>query len=143
MQFPATLGQLAEKPPPPAAKQGKILRLDLTISCNFQQHWFSWQKIPPTSGQTGKDFETGYIHFMQFPATLVQLAENPPSFLPFCERPSSHHTCRIPMALILQIHHSDSSYPNIFFRLPTLSTFQNTHIYRSTGHRIMVQVEGP
>ena len=37
--------------------------------------------------------------------------------------------------------HSDSSYSNIFFRLPTLSTCQNTHIYRSTGHRIMVQVE--
>ena len=38
--------------------------------------------------------------------------------------------------------HSDSSYPNIFFKLPTLSTFQNTHIYRRTEHRIMVQVEG-
>ena len=38
--------------------------------------------------------------------------------------------------------HSDSSYLNIFFRLPTFSTFQNTHIYRSTIHRIMVQVEG-
>ena len=38
--------------------------------------------------------------------------------------------------------HSVSSYPNIFFRLPTWSTFQNTRIYRSTGHRIMVQVEG-
>ena len=38
--------------------------------------------------------------------------------------------------------HSDSSYPNIFYRIPTLSTFQNTHIYRTTGHKIMVQMEG-
>ena len=51
------------------SKEGKILRLDISISCNFQQLWFSWQKSTP-----------------------------PPSFLPFCERPSSHHTCRIPMS---------------------------------------------
>ena len=38
--------------------------------------------------------------------------------------------------------HSDSSYPNIFFSTPTLSTYRITHIYRSTGHRIMVHVEG-
>ena len=45
MQFPATLVQLVEPPPPPPApKQGKILRLDLSISCNFRQLWFSWQK---------------------------------------------------------------------------------------------------
>ena len=48
MQFPATLVQLAEMPPPPpVAKQGKNLRLDLSISCNFQQLWSSWQKSPP------------------------------------------------------------------------------------------------
>ena len=46
MQFPATLVQLAEKPYQ-AAKQGQILRLDLSISCNFQQLWFSWQKTTP------------------------------------------------------------------------------------------------
>ena len=28
----------------------------------------------------------------------------PPSFLPFHERPGSHHTCRIPMVPIVQIH---------------------------------------
>ena len=33
---------------------------------------------PPPSGQTGKNSETGSIHFMQFPATLVQLAEKTP-----------------------------------------------------------------
>ena len=47
------------------------------------------------------------------------------------------------MVPILQIH---TQIPPIqissIYRLPTLSTFQNTHIYRSTGHRIMVQVEG-
>ena len=37
---------------------------------------------------------------------------------------------------------SDSCYPNSFFRSPTLSTFQNTHIWTSRGPRIMVQVEG-
>ena len=47
MQFPATLVQLAEPQPHPAAKQEKILRLDLSISYNFQQLWFSWQKRPP------------------------------------------------------------------------------------------------
>ena len=41
---------LAEKPlPPPSCWTGKfIFRLDLSISCNFQQQlWFSWQKSPP------------------------------------------------------------------------------------------------
>ena len=55
---------------------------------------------------------------------------------PFCHGPSSCHTGRIPMVPILQIPYSDSSYPNIFYRLPTFSTFQNTHIYRTTGLRI-------
>ena len=96
---------LAEKAP-----EEKILWLDLSISCNFQQVWFRWQKRPP--------------------------------FLPFYERPSLHCTWRIPMVPILQNPHSDSSYLNIFYRLPTLSTFQNTYICRSTGQRIMVQVEG-
>ena len=74
MQFPATLVQLAEKLPPP----------------------------PVT--EDGKKFKTGSINFMQFPATLVQLAEKPPSFCLLLREPSSHHTCRIPMVPILQIH---------------------------------------
>ena len=68
--------QQAEKPPPPAAKQGKILRLDLSISYNLQQLWFSLRKAPTPnphpSSQTGKNSETGSIHFMKFPATLVR-----------------------------------------------------------------------
>ena len=79
MQFPATLVQLAEKPLPPHDQRGKILRLNISISCNFQQLWFSWQKSPlPSSGQRGKNSETEYIHFMQFPATLAQLEEKLP-----------------------------------------------------------------
>ena len=70
-------------------------------------HWTS-HRGPGRRGrpnsQTGTNSDTGSIHFVQFPATLVQLAEAPPSFLPFCERPSSCHTCRIPMVPILQIH---------------------------------------
>ena len=39
----------------------------------------NWAEKPPPhpSGQTGKTFQPGSIHFMQFPATLVQLAEKP------------------------------------------------------------------
>ena len=78
MQFPATLVQLAEKPPP-VAKEGKILRLNVSISCNFQKLWFSWQKSypHPTVTKEGKNSEIESIHFMQFPSNLVQLA-NPP-----------------------------------------------------------------
>ena len=64
---------LAEEPLRQAAKQGNILRLGLSISCNFKQLLFSWQKSPH-------------------------------SFLPFYERPGLHHTCRIPIVSILQIH---------------------------------------
>ena len=62
------------------------MRLDLFISCSFQQLWFSWQKslpLPPShQWPNRKNVETGSIHFIQFPATLVQLAEKPPSL--FC-----------------------------------------------------------
>ena len=129
--LPATLVQLAEKPPPPIKK--------FCGSCFMQFQWLGRKAPPPR----GKNSEPGSFHFMQFPATLVQLAEKAPPFSAFSwETCNSHCTCRIPMVLILQIHTQDSSYPNIFYRLPTLSTFENNHIYRSTGHRIMVQVEG-
>ena len=51
--------------------------LDLSISGNFQQLWFLWQKPPPPD--EGKFFYTGFIHFRQFPATLVFVAEKPPT----------------------------------------------------------------
>ena len=62
----------------------------------------------------------------------------PPSFLPFHQGPGLCHT----QGPHTTNPYSDSSYPNIFYRLPTLSTFQNTHIYRTTGLRIMVHMEG-
>ena len=44
----SNFGSAGRKAPlPSVAKRGKILRLDLSISCNFQQLWFSWQKSPP------------------------------------------------------------------------------------------------
>ena len=177
MQFPATLVQLAENPPcplqqpkrekilrldlsiscnfqqlwlswqksaPPWPKREKILRLDLSISCNFQQLWFSWQKSPllPAATKERKKFKTGSIHFMLFSATLVQLAEKLPLFSAF----SSETQLKSHMWNTHGPHttnpYLDSSYLNIFFRLPIFSTLQNTHIYRRTEHRIMVQVEG-
>ena len=93
---------------------------------------FSWQKAPPPPLMKKIWDWNGSIHFMQFPATLVQLTEKPPPqekkfwdwiypfhaissnfgsvgrkgppFLPFCERPGSCCTWRIPMVPILQIH---------------------------------------
>ena len=78
MQFPATLVHLAEKSPLQEARQWNLFRVDLSISCNFQQLWFSWQKPSPHLwSQTVKFFWTRCIHFMQFVPTLVQLAEKP------------------------------------------------------------------
>ena len=74
---------LAENPTPspPPQEQGNFFRVDLSISCNFKQLCFSWQKSPsppPPPKEQGKFFYTGSIHFMEFQATLVQLAEKPP-----------------------------------------------------------------
>ena len=41
------IDDLAEKPPPEAAKQGNFFRLDLSISCNFQQLWVQLAESPP------------------------------------------------------------------------------------------------
>ena len=55
-------------------------------------------------------------------------AEKPPptSFLPFHQGLGLCHTSRIPKVPILQIHTQIPPISNIFYRLPTLSTFQNT-----------------
>ena len=94
-----------KSPLPPVVEQGQLLRLDLSISCNFQQLWFSWQKCHPTWMEQGKiltldlsiscNFQQHWFNwqnpqgpnrekfwdciypFMQFSATLVQLAEKP------------------------------------------------------------------
>ena len=81
----------------PSSQTGKFFILDLSITCNFQQLLFSWQKSPPPSISTFS-WETQLTLYMWNTHGL--------------------HTTN---------PHSDSSYPNIFFRLPTLSSFQNTY----------------
>ena len=85
MQFPATLVQLAEKPPPlppPHGQTGESIQDWIypfhAICSNIGS---AGRKAPhPTPhDQTGEKSETGSIHFMQFPATLVQLAKKPPN----------------------------------------------------------------
>ena len=65
MQFPATLVQLAEKPPAspqqPVARQWNLFRLNLFISCNFRQLWLSWQKNPHSQQPDNENF-LGWIH---------------------------------------------------------------------------------
>ena len=45
-QFRATLVFVAEKPPPPRMREN-FLTSDLSVSGNFEQLWFLWQKSPP------------------------------------------------------------------------------------------------
>ena len=52
-----------------------FLTPDLSISGNFEQLWFWWQKSPLPLPDEGKNFDTRYIHFRQFQATLVLVAE--------------------------------------------------------------------
>ena len=102
-QFPATLVFGAEKPPPHRMRVIFIHRIYpfREISSNFgfcgrkappprmreillhriypfqaisSNCWFLWQKAPSPSGWE-KFFYTGSIHFRQFPATLVFVAE--------------------------------------------------------------------
>ena len=75
-QFRATLVFVAEKPPPLPPRWGKFFVLDLSISGNFEQLWFLWQKSPPPP-RWGNFFYTGSIHFRQFWATLIFVAEKP------------------------------------------------------------------
>ena len=70
------LGPGRRAPLPPVAKQGKILRLDLSISCSFQQFWFSWQKSPPLP------LHNLFCTFMRYPAHSIHV-EQPWS--PYCK----------------------------------------------------------
>ena len=45
---------------------------------HWTSYWEPGRKAPPPVTEEGKNFKTGSIHFMQFPATLVQLAEKAP-----------------------------------------------------------------
>ena len=75
-QFQATLVLVAEKPPPLLMRE-IFLTSDLSISGNFEQLWFWWQKAPPLPDE-GNFFDLRSIHFRQFRATLVLVAEKPP-----------------------------------------------------------------
>ena len=105
-QFWATLGFMAEKPPPPGwgkffltpdlsiwgnfeqlwilwqkslpQDEGNFLTPDLSIWGNFEQLWILWQKSPSPQGWEKFFFDTRSIHFRQFWATLVFVAEKPP-----------------------------------------------------------------
>ena len=68
---------VAEKPPPPRMRE-IFLTSDLSISGNFEQLWFLWQKSHPPTGW-GKIFDFGSIHFRWFWASLVFVAEKPPT----------------------------------------------------------------
>ena len=98
---------LWQKSPPPRMREN-FLTSDLSISGNFQQLWFLWQKSPPPPQDKGNFFDQIYpfqaissnfgfcgrkvpppkdegqffdfrfIHFRQFWATLVFVAEKPP-----------------------------------------------------------------
>ena len=61
---------------PSHQEQGIFFRLDLSISCNFRQFAPVGRKAPPP--QQENFFKTGFVHFMQFWATLLQLVEMPP-----------------------------------------------------------------
>ena len=65
-------------PPPPRKIRQNIFTLDLSISGNFEQLWFLWQKSPPPPQDEAKFFYTGSIHFRQFWATLVFWQKSPP-----------------------------------------------------------------
>ena len=67
---------LWQKSPPPFSMRENFLTPDLSISGNFEQLWLLWQKSTPPD--EGNFFDTRSIHFRQFWATLVFVAEKPP-----------------------------------------------------------------
>ena len=74
-QFRATLVLVAENLPSP--DEGKFLTPDLSISGNFEQLWF-WRQKRPLLLIREIFFGTRSIHFRQFWATLVLVAEKTP-----------------------------------------------------------------
>ena len=88
-QFQATLVLWQKSSPPPMREN--FLTLDLSISGIFEQLWFLWEKSPPPP-PWGKNFDTGYIHFRQFWATLVFVAEKPPPLFCLLTRDLTHVT---------------------------------------------------
>ena len=62
MQFPATLGSAGRKAPTPWRQPDReiFFRLDLSISCNFQQLWVQLAEKPPT--EMGRDLVRDPAH---------------------------------------------------------------------------------
>ena len=77
--FSATLGS-AGNYAPPSGQTGKIFRLDLFISGNFQQLWVQLAVKPPS--RKTEIFYSGSIHFRQFPATLPLAGRKSPFHQP-------------------------------------------------------------
>ena len=100
MNFPAILVQVhfyphPHPPPthPPVKQWKKFFSMDLSISWNFLQFWFRCISPPPPTPhppthplakQWKKNFFHGFIHFMKFPAILVQVyfLPHPPTHQP-------------------------------------------------------------
>ena len=76
------------------------------------------------------------------PENWAEKPTPPPSFLPFCQGLGLCHTGRIPKVPILQIHTQipPIQISSIGYQLCQL--FKIHHIYRTTGLRIMVHMEG-
>ena len=60
----SNFGFCGRKAPPPRMREN-FLTSDLSISGNFKQLWFLWQKSPPPQDE-GKFFDFRCIHFRQF-----------------------------------------------------------------------------
>ena len=78
-QYPATFSSAGRKGPPLQELDKNIFRLDLYVSGNFQKLWVQLAKMPAPRVKQGNMIQTGFIHFRQFPAVLVQLTEKAPS----------------------------------------------------------------
>ena len=77
-QFPATLGSAGRIGTPPLQELNReFFTLDLSISGNFQQLWFSWHN--PPMEPPWKQFQTGFINVRHFPATLDSAGRKGPS----------------------------------------------------------------
>ena len=104
-QFRATLVFVAEKPPPsPPRMREKFLTSDLSVSGNFEQLWFLWQKSPPPGW--GKNF---WPQIYPFQAILSNFG--------FCGRKAPPPTTQVSMSILFDdIWHSrtkETSHINV------------------------------
>ena len=104
-----------------------FLTPDLSISANFEQLWFWWQKspLPPNEAPLGKFFDTRSIHFRQFWATLVLVAEKPPPDEGKSFDARSIHFRQFWATLVLVIEKLPPRMRETFFLTPDLSISGN------------------